>query len=1018
MEQHLPEHSLALCAVLSALDLPAGETMLKALSGLEEKDFSHALDALLSGGVIRLRDGVLELTGRMPPGRLHRLFARAEAPLPQGSFSEALLQWHKGSARGFLERAADILKTAVQAEDIVAARYLYGAIAGILAEADPGGKGQPDPQQFLAATMQVQRMMQRYPWSVDAASALYEKMRAAAEKSGDRRSLSWILLSMGMLNINMGDASAAERNHSAMGEGVRLVSELGDRSIFQQSSGMVCLWHFIEGEFTRAVHCAYSCLFMEGQEDVDYERILFSYAALSAVEMGECRKAISILDSAIARARDRKTLLNVDGLRAILAYACLLDGNEERAIQIIDTLWGMAAPSGLTYATFTSARVLAFYHYSHGRLEQAWNILRERLPQDSSLGLVHSNCLAMPFMLEMLGAFCRAGLPSPFNESFEEELEIALRSPSRVQRAVAWRVKSTLPAARESDGGKLGCLEKSAGLLRGSEAYAERFRTLEALARAHLDEGRRDLARSAVCEALSLCSPDKNFSLADDLRRLAEEMDIAGPASLPSPASILLEAMQALRQQYTWETASDFFASLLCSLMTACSLMRGAFLRVDEAPVLLAAVDFPPDYLERERNIRQQAVLERARREGSAWSRLEGSRSLAMAVHISTEDQGQYVCFMEGVPAETFPSVLGKEFFALAEGFCATEITMFRKSVDMWKGQVKSGPSPSLARESAELWFHSEKMEKLVEHLDRLASRDTTILLLGESGVGKELAARRLHEKSGRPGDFIAVNIASTPEELFESEFYGHEKGSFTGAAYQKRGLFELADGGTLFIDEVADIPMFLQIKLLRVLQERTFYRVGGTRPLHSDFRLVAATNRRLEDAVRKGTFREDLYYRISVVPVHIPPLRERPEDILFLARAFLAQYAARDPSRPRTFSEEAEKAMLSYSWPGNVRELKNFAERYSLMPEQTRLREIAPPERMERAAQAPSFEGHPSLAELEDRYFEHLYVELGGAVGGKSGIASVLGISRTTAYAWIERLGLKERFEKKIVRR
>jgi DNA-binding NtrC family response regulator len=220
------------------------------------------------------------------------------------------------------------------------------------------------------------------------------------------------------------------------------------------------------------------------------------------------------------------------------------------------------------------------------------------------------------------------------------------------------------------------------------------------------------------------------------------------------------------------------------------------------------------------------------------------------------------------------------------------------------------------------------RMHAIFELISTLGHTLTTVLIEGETGTGKELVAQAIHEASQvRSGPMVAVNCAALPENLLESELFGHEKGAFTSAVGQRRGRFELADGGTIFLDEVGDIPAAMQAKLLRVLQERRFERVGGTESIEVDVRVIAATNRSLQQLVKDGTFREDLYYRLNVVKIDLPPLRERPEDILLLAEHFATKYSREDQPR-KQISPQAMEILLHYRWPGNIRELENAMER------------------------------------------------------------------------------------------
>jgi two-component system nitrogen regulation response regulator GlnG len=237
-------------------------------------------------------------------------------------------------------------------------------------------------------------------------------------------------------------------------------------------------------------------------------------------------------------------------------------------------------------------------------------------------------------------------------------------------------------------------------------------------------------------------------------------------------------------------------------------------------------------------------------------------------------------------------------------------------------------------------------MVEVFKEIGRVARTEMTVTLMGESGTGKELVARAVHANSPRArGPFITVNMAAIPRDLMESELYGHERGAFTGAAERRPGKFELASGGTLFLDEIGEMPVELQAKLLRVLQEREIDRVGGSRPLPVDVRIVAATNADLGRSVEEGRFRRDLFYRLAVVPIRLPPLRERDHDVILLARHFAAKYGEQLRGRPVTLARDTEPLLLAHSWPGNVRELQNVIQRVLLSLPGNRItaRDLAP---------------------------------------------------------------------------
>lgn len=298
----------------------------------------------------------------------------------------------------------------------------------------------------------------------------------------------------------------------------------------------------------------------------------------------------------------------------------------------------------------------------------------------------------------------------------------------------------------------------------------------------------------------------------------------------------------------------------------------------------------------------------------------------------------------------------------------------------------------------------SPAMKRVFSLIERVAETDSTVLILGETGTGKELVATTIHYQSRRKdGPLIKINCAALPETLIESELFGHEKGAFTGAVKRKPGRFELAHGGTIFLDEIGDMPLSTQTRLLRVLQERTFERIGGSQPITVDVRVIAATNRNIEEEVKAGRFREDLYYRLNVIPIVMPPLRERREDIPVLVDFALSK-CSRSAARRVRFSKEAMTALLQYDYPGNVRELENIVERcVTLSGSDVIEKEDLPFDVIkEGGAQILSLAEVAAQAEKE-----HIIRILAVANGNKTKAAEMLGISRKTLWEKMNAYGL-----------
>jgi formate hydrogenlyase transcriptional activator len=292
--------------------------------------------------------------------------------------------------------------------------------------------------------------------------------------------------------------------------------------------------------------------------------------------------------------------------------------------------------------------------------------------------------------------------------------------------------------------------------------------------------------------------------------------------------------------------------------------------------------------------------------------------------------------------------------------------------------------------------------------VETVAPTDSTVLILGETGTGKELLARAVHDLSPRrEATFVRINCASIPAGLLESELFGHEKGAFTGALTQRIGRMELAHRGTLFLDEVGDIPLELQAKLLRVLQEKEFERLGSAKTITSDVRIVAATNRPLKKMVSEGEFRRDLYYRLNVFPIVVPPLRDRPEDISLLVNYFVLKHSKRIKKTIDTIPQEALRALAAYSWPGNVRELEHLIERAVILSPGPALK--LPPFEVDFGEQ-PSGGNSSALEDVEREHILRVLRATGGKIAGPGGAAEQLGMNRTTLHSRMRKLGISRK--------
>lgn len=314
-----------------------------------------------------------------------------------------------------------------------------------------------------------------------------------------------------------------------------------------------------------------------------------------------------------------------------------------------------------------------------------------------------------------------------------------------------------------------------------------------------------------------------------------------------------------------------------------------------------------------------------------------------------------------------------------------------------------------LSKNFEEIISQSEKFKLVLQELEQVAPTDATVLILGESGTGKELVARAVHNLSTREHrPLVKVNCATLPANLIESELFGHERGAFTGALQRKIGRFELADGGTIFLDEIGEMPIDLQAKLLRVLQEGEFERLGNPKTMTVNVRVIAATNRNLEQAIDKGEFREDLYYRLNVFPVQLPPLRERKEDIPILVQHFLKRFTKKFGKEPLLVTKKVINELTAYPWPGNIRELENIIERAVIISKAGKLDLGHSLPKTGRQSQRSQF---PTLEELERAHILKTLKYTHWKVSGDNGAAQLLGLKRTTLEARMKKLNIERPF-------
>jgi len=451
--------------------------------------------------------------------------------------------------------------------------------------------------------------------------------------------------------------------------------------------------------------------------------------------------------------------------------------------------------------------------------------------------------------------------------------------------------------------------------------------------------------------------------------------------SKPNPKLLIVEDDEEIRTQMKWALAKDYEILLAGDRIAAVEAFRSA-----RPAVVLLDLGLPPH---------PGSALEGF----ATLSELLALDSLAKVVIVSGQGEKDNALEAVGAGAYDFlckPVAMDEVKLLLKRCF---HIAFLEREYREAQQKLQGGTFDGMLGTNS-------RMQAVFESIRKVATTEAPVLILGESGTGKEMAARAIHQRSARKdGPFVAINCSAIPETLIESELFGHEKGAFTGAHVQRKGRIEHSEGGTLFLDEVGEIPLPVQVKLLRFLQEQCIERVGGRQEIQVKTRVIAATNADLKQGMLNGTFREDLFYRLAVVQLMLPPLRAREDDVVLLAQSFLLQFAAQNGKAGLTFAPEALRAMTRHQWPGNVRELQNRVRRAVIMGGRKRLTA----QDLELNQSTAPAQG-TSLREAKEQLEREMVQQALRKHSGKITSASVeLGISRPTLYELMDKLGIQK---------
>jgi len=1042
-EGALPEFTPEQWAFLAALEACGDAVALDAARAMAPLSPAQ-LDRLVrgcerAGWIARGEDGRIGLTRDVPetvrydlkllngPARTARLLDRLRAAgLADRLSRRAMIKLLTDAGRA--EQAAEIEVAAahdfLERRDHEQAYQHMSRAVGMLHGYIMGG-GDGRDRVFVEAALELSSLSFAVGRGMQVLASYLRTAVTLAGASGNARSHALARLHLGRLLAYLDQRAEAMEMLRA---GKEEVERLGDADILQAAAEFLGLYFMMQGRFRDALahfERAEEQFTREGDRLLVYPMILWSLG-ITLFAAGQVPRALGFFQGYWRSAREMGLPAVASIARAILGFSLAVVRKRAEAALHLDASLEEARENRNAYSLLIARVGLAILAYQDRDLGRSFDLLRPAVVEG---GRAASALVLLNFhLLEMLAAFHREGFP-PLADGWQyhEQLDACLQEPSLALRGVALRLRAESGLLGGGSAARvLEDLERSRDHLHRAGAVFSLNGTWLAMARLHLREGDRDKARALARRAWARI---RGMGLSrelvpEDLRPLlepegpgGEERDAA--RDVLAPYFDLLHGLDgAAGGQELYHRAVRRLGQILGAERGA---LFGSAARDPGRPLALrAGYNFTRREMDAAAFQPARACVERAFRENRtvrarpelppstpAHERILGVLCIPVPVGERVGGVLYYDHAYVDVHFDLFPARWAPMLVEHTRRYAGhlLELAGLREKA----GRLSADESIRLERlGSHPILTQSPAMLRVLEQAERAARSDATLLVTGETGTGKELLVSRVHRQSPRAaGPFIVVDAASMPESLVESELFGHEKGAYTGADSRKRGRIELAHGGTLFIDEIGELPLAVQAKLLRALEGKSFYRVGGTQPVKSDFRLVAATHRDLAAEVARGRFRQDLFYRLNVIPIALPPLRERPDDILLLARHFLRQYGSKHGRGGLALTREDEERLVAYPWLGNVRELKNVIERAVALSGGERWSLDLPLGRPG-PAEPPPFAGSPTLEEVQRRYIAHVLEKTGGRIHGPGGAAEVLGMKRSTLYTRMYRLGMR----------
>lgn len=874
---------------------------------------------------------------------------------------------------------------------------------------------------FTTAVLQYSDMCFLLGQDLDEIEGFLHRAHKVAKKAGDRRSHGLITLHFGRLFYFRDRRDEALVSLSA---GCKEIKALGDDDILSQSSGFLGIYFFIQGLFQEALKYLEKAeqLYKNNEEYIPVSPLAPLFLGFCESYLGQFHRAVGTLDYNWQLAKKRSEHALATTMRAELGTVLVVMGNTKEALPHLENSRKEALAANNFLALYLNGGGFALYHFAAGRLEKAYDTLKLTYQHGRRVGLVRQ--YASPWILEMLYEFHRLGF-KPIPQLAYPDLKEAISKGGNIHlQGVELRLNAMeLLEKGQNQKQVLNLLFKSENFLAKSGDRIQQAKTMIEMARVYLGLGNRKRAGQSARQAWELLDGHAKKFFPDEFRMLLEKHQTLRNLETYQ-RSFLKPYFEMWEELFRIQEPEEMMPGVVRATNGMFGAERGGLFwfpncNITNCPELQAACNlssrqvkdpqFKPNLQIVLDSFRQKKPVIFPGNQADDQSSMRKVQSI-LCIPLEVQNKVQAIFYYDNSYLEdafNFLDIPTLEQMARHNSIMIERLTHYLASKRQNQIMVSQKDLGTKVFETRMLIGDSNIMKKIKKQADKAAVSDSTILIMGASGTGKELLAQRIRQKSLRKDNpLVIVDVTTIPETLFHSALFGHEKGSFTGADQRKIGYIELAHSGTLFLDEVGELPLQIQTKLLRVLQEKTFSRVGGTRKLKSDFRLVAATNRDLANEVRQGRFREDLYYRLNVIPLELAPLKERGKDILQLAEHFVELCKKKHGCNDLVLSLDDKKKILRYLWPGNVRELQNVIERAVILSHGLQL-ELDMPNPVA-AARKDLTRDRPSLDELQRRYISTTLEYAGGRISGPDGAASLLGMKRTSLYSRMRALGMK----------